>query len=148
MKLLHLLPGILLSGHLHSQILLLGHPKTEIEKKLSADPGTGVTSYDSTISYNLPAGNQGYITIICHFSTEEKCSMLSFTSVDSLAYRDYFSSVIKDQKYRWRKINGNQYVSKFSKRLLLETDPDKSKRSFRILPAQWTRKTYKLIDSY
>jgi hypothetical protein len=143
MKFTYVLLATVISFDLQGQIPLLGSPKAEIEKKLSYDIGTGMIATDSTISYNLSTDPQGYIRVTCHFSREENCSMIIYSSDDAGTYAYYLDRVIEDPKYRWRKINGNQYVSKYRKKLLLETDPDPSKQAFRVLPAQWTRETYR-----
>ena len=145
MKILLVLFAVFFSVHASAQAKLLGRSRSEIENKVRNDPYPGNQITDSTISYFLPGEDQSFIRVTCHFSEAGKCNMVVVHSSHTRAYRQYLATVLAERKYRWRKINGNQYVSKFSKRMLLETDPDFSINRFRILPTSWTRKTYRML---
>ena len=145
MKILLVLFAVFFSLDTCAQAKLLGRSRSEIENKVRNDPYPGYQITDSTISYFIPGDDQLFIRVICHFSEAGKCNMIVVSSSYPPAYREYLAAVLAEKKYKWRKINGNQYVSKFRKRLLLETDPDLSINQFRILPTSWTRKTYRML---
>ena len=57
----------------------------------------------------------------------------------------YLQPVLDRKGYKWIKLNENQYVSEFERKLLLELPLGESDRSFIILRAGWTKKQYELM---
>ncbi len=125
----------------------IGKNREEIEKIIrEINPNGVITGSDSILILSTSPDHQTNINFTCHFSPGGKCRIESYSSVCNSCYRDLLAMTLGQKKYRWKKINGNQYISKYRSRLLLETDPDPGKNSFRIIQTSWTRKIYKMLE--
>jgi hypothetical protein len=87
----------------------------------------------------------GNIEICLRLNKSDKCIMEKILAASVTDYRHYLQSVVTDDKYEWKKINENQYVSKFDQYLMLETPPNNDVNSFTILRTKWTKEMYKLL---
>jgi hypothetical protein len=116
--------------------------RDEIETRLREKfPKANFLTTDSTLVMHE---NQQSIEFVYHFTPEGKCRAELASFADHAAFRSHFDHILSMKKYKWKKINGNQYISKFRKRLLLETDPDLAPRYW-ILKAGWNRRTYRML---
>lgn len=57
----------------------------------------------------------------------------------------YLKIVMDKKKYSWKKINENQYISRYEDGLMIELFPEGEIRSFSILRVEWTRELYDLL---
>ncbi len=57
----------------------------------------------------------------------------------------YLKIVLDKKKYNWKKINENQYISRFEDGLMIEMFPEGEIRSFSVLRVEWTRELYELL---
>lgn len=143
----YLLLILLLVSHAADAQTILGKSREEIEKKLQERYSKdSLYSTDSTISHSPFPDNQSFLKYTYHFSPAGKFRWLTVASSSDSLFRATRDRVLSEKKYRWKKINGNQYVSKYSKKLLFETDPDIKKNSFKIIRTSWKRKTYRLLE--
>lgn len=60
-------------------------------------------------------------------------------------YRKYLDRLLGMKKYEWKKINENQYVSRFSDYLMIEIQQDNDEFSFTLIKTSWTRELYDLM---
>jgi len=60
-------------------------------------------------------------------------------------YKNYLNNLLGQKSYDWKKINENQYVSKFADRLLLELPVEAKDYSFALFKTQWTKELYDLL---
>ena len=119
-------------------------PSEIMEKRLKQVPATEFSKTDSTLSFT---DSQTDTRFIYDFNTAGICDMEIVTTTCKSCYEKRMDSILHEKKYRWKKINGNQYVSKFRKKLLLETEPDPNRKSYRVIKTSWTRKTYRMLGS-
>jgi len=57
----------------------------------------------------------------------------------------YLKIVLDKKKYNWKKINENQYISRFEDNMMIELFPEGEIRTFSILRADFTRELYELL---
>jgi hypothetical protein len=57
----------------------------------------------------------------------------------------YLKVVLDKKKYNWKKINENQYISRFEDNLMIELFPEGEIRSFSVLRTDFTRELYDLL---
>ena len=81
---------------------------------------------------------------IYNFDQFGKCNSEKVIAYCDSCFQKFLQAALAGKKYGWRKINGNQYISKYNARMLLETRPEKTDFSFRIIRTSWTRKLYRL----
>ncbi len=137
---------LLLGYSLQAQVLIGRSPRSLPGKFKKYDPVLVSTS-DSALKYDLKyssAENQGTITITFYLTEDGKIHTQKISSDCRKCFRAYLNNLLEERKYKWKQINGNQYVSKFSKKLLLETDPEFNPTFF-IVSTSWTRESYKLL---
>ena len=60
-------------------------------------------------------------------------------------YKKYLNDLLNQKEYAWKKINGNQYVSKFASHLMLELPFDKDDFTFTLFRASWTKELYDIL---
>lgn len=74
-----------------------------------------------------------------------KCMTEETVSSCESCYRKYLDRLLAMKKYEWKKINENQYVSRFSDYLMIEIQQDDNEFSFTLIKTDWTRPLYDLL---
>jgi hypothetical protein len=85
------------------------------------------------------------VDFIYSFDKTGKCDMEKLIVYCDSCLAKYMQPVLDKKEYKWIKLNENQYVSEFARKLLLEIPLGDSDRSFIILRADWTQKQYELM---
>jgi hypothetical protein len=124
----------------------LGKDREKLKKiySESGQPGRFLET-DSTISIILNPGSQGEISHTYYFAESKSANILRYQTACISCYEKDLENILSNEDLGWKKINGNQYVSRFGKKMLLETDPGSNRTSFRIMRTGWTRKSYRLL---
>lgn len=74
-----------------------------------------------------------------------KCITEETVSACESCYRKYLDRLLAMKKYEWKKINENQYVSRFSDYLMIEIQQDDNEFSFTLIKTEWTRPLYEMM---
>lgn len=139
-----ILVAALLPGFLHAQELV-GKSRTDIKNHASSY-GTGIkiAETDSTISWE--AGKNGteadYFYLL---DSAGKCRLEKISTASGDYYREILKTILKKGKYHWKNINLNQYVSKFSKNLLLELQEIKNVFSISLIKTNMDKTMYRML---
>jgi hypothetical protein len=65
------------------------------------------------------------------------------------ACRGYWLKAVLDKKdYDWKKINGNQYISKFTNQVLIEIPIEDKDYTFMMFKAQWSKEMYDMLINH
>lgn len=130
---------------------LIGKSKSSVKKHLQEytakndSLAVSMTETDSTILYSIKPGKSLAADFIYSFDKSGNCiSQYVKASCDS-CYKKYLQNALNEEKYGWKKINENQYISKYKYQLLIELPGDESNFSFVILRTGWTKKSYDLL---
>lgn len=117
-----------------------------LKKKYPAKSGNSqvIVSRDSIrVQWKESAG--GNTEYICAFDDKGLClSETIITRCDS-CLSGYLQQVLNKKKFEWKKINENQYVSRFADNLMIELSADAAHPSFSVLRVDWTRQLYDLL---
>lgn len=129
----------------------MNYIKSELKDSLAAkiEKKDGVTSSikdkkDELIYTSGGPGDQ-QTEIIYSFDSLGKCIREKvIASCDTCIYAK-LQSILSIQSYKWKKINENQYVSRFEDRLMIELSINKQEHSFYIHRMEWTQLLYDIL---
>lgn len=129
----------------------MNYTKSELKDSLTAkiEKKDGVTSSikdkkDELIYTSGGPGDQ-QTEIIYSFDSLGKCIREKvIASCDTCIYVK-LQSILSIQSYKWKKINENQYVSRFEDRLMIELSVNKQEHSFYIHRMEWTQLLYDIL---
>lgn len=122
--------------------------KSELEKysieNISMDPVLTVT--DSTLVLTVTEPGQHRIVFIYGFDGQTGECNAERTEADcSVCYKKYINKLLDQKTYKWKKLNENQYASRFEDRLLLESGLEENDYSFILFKTRWTKDFYELL---
>ena len=131
----------------------IGKTKAVLKKELlawrsanaSLLPKITETTSTTTVRYNDPGLKS--IESVYIFDRKNICiSERTLASSDSIR-RVCLDKVLALPEYEWKKINGNQYISRFSDQLMIELPGDPKNFSFTIYRAAWTKELYDMLSN-
>ncbi len=100
---------------------------------------------DSLIILTQYAGTSRYTDFYYGFDRSGKCRQEKIISGCESCFNNHLDKILEQKMFEWKKINGNQYVSKFSDYLLVEIQTEKNNYSINILRTDWTQELYNMI---
>ncbi len=106
---------------------------------------TVLAQTDSSISVTVKGTDGNPVSYIYRFDRSGKCISERVMTACESCYKDLLQAQLKRKQYEWKKINENQYVSKFEDRMTIELPVEKSEYYFTILSTNWTRTLYDLL---
>jgi hypothetical protein len=131
----------------------IGKSKDAVKKELQVQilPDESLTKTlsdnDSSIILSLYAGTSRYTDFFYGFDKSGKCKSEKIKSGCESCFNNHLDKILEQKMFEWKKINGNQYVSKYSDYLLVEIQTEKNNYSINILRTDWTRELYTMITS-
>ena len=141
---------IFLPSACFSQVFI-NNTKKEIKEKVVANYigketiNPEFSETDSTLEVKISGKNVIDADYTYKFDLSGKCiSQKTITRCDS-CHQALLQSVLDLKKYKWRKLNQNQYVSKFSKKVLLEIQELDQTFWFMIFKIKLRRKMYRSL---
>ena len=128
----------------------LGKTKPELRKELKEYTSTSgkaqlLTETDSTIVILPKEDAIRPVTYIYSFDKAGKCNFEKVTTSCKECFEESLQYVLAKKQYEWKKINENQYASKYEAHLMLELPPDDGIYYFTIFPMNWSREMYDLL---
>ena len=130
---------------------LINKSKTFVRNKIEKyNPGvdslrTSFSETDSTIQLSVRSQSSPYNDFIYSFDKKGNCSSEKKISYTETHFRQLLKQALDLKNYDWKRINENQYVSKFSEKMLIELPGDAGIYSFTIIRTDWNKATYELI---
>jgi hypothetical protein len=125
--------------------------KSDVKKQLDKSTikmdgiSTRITETDSSITLKLEGPGGISTDEVYVFNKSGKCSSEKIITNCDSCYERLLKAVLDIKKYRWKLININQYVSKFSAGMFIETQAANHVYSFTILMTNLDRKMYKFL---
>ena len=118
--------------------------KSVIIKAFSTNKAASILEQnDSLLSVSVKKGGSA-IRYAYQFDHAGKCITETVSSTCEACIDKELKSILAAGKYQWKKINENQYVSRFEDKLIIELPVDK-KDKYTILWTDWTRTLYDLL---
>jgi len=87
---------------------------------------------------------KGEVQMIYRFDKDGKTISETFKACDT-CIKSLLKAMLSRENFQWKKINENQYVSKFADRILLELPVDPENYSFTLFRAKWSKEVYDLL---
>lgn len=133
-----------------SQSYINKSKKQTLTRLAKYDAGAGfekpvIVQTDSTVSMQVKGSGGLETNFIYRFDKNGKCLMEETRASCDSCYKKYLQAALDQKKYRWKKINENQYISVYSKKRMIELPPEGNEYSFTILRTGWTKKLYDLL---
>jgi hypothetical protein len=104
-----------------------------------------ISQTDSTVSMLVKEPGGRNTTFIFRFDKKGKCQSEEIIASCDSCYKKYLQAALDQKKYKWKKINENQYISSYSKKKMIELPPEKNDFSYTILRTEWSKKLYRLL---
>lgn len=129
----------------------IGQSKPAVIKRLQAEIRKNdslqiiLTDTGSTVHYSVKAGKVQPADFIYGFDENGKCQSEKIKASCDSCFKKYLQKALDQKKYKWKKINENQYVSRYAKKMMIELPGEGNDFSFIILRTTWTKKLYALL---
>ncbi|HUR65237.1 MAG TPA: hypothetical protein VMZ03_02700 [Chitinophagaceae bacterium] len=128
----------------------LGKTRAELRTELHKYTTTSgkaqiLTETDSTLVISPKDDAIRPVTYIYSLDKKGKCIYEKIITTCKECFEESLQLVLSKNQYEWKKINENQYVSKYDAHVLLELPPDDNLYYLTIFPMNWTRELYELM---
>ena len=129
----------------------IGKNKTQVKKNLQRqivkhDSITiTLTDNNSVIVYSVKAGKESPADFVYGFDKSGKCRLEKIIAGCDSCYKKFLQTALGQKKYEWKKINENQYISKYAARMMIELPAEIKDFSYIILKTEWTKKLYSIL---
>ena len=100
---------------------------------------------DSTIRMTIKTNGANTVTHTYKFDKAGKCIMEKVVTTCDSCYKGLLNDLLKQGKYQWKKINENQYVSRFEDKLMVELPVEKNDFYYTIFWTDWNRTLYDML---
>ncbi len=121
--------------------------KKYLQKQISKNDSLDITliDEDSVLRYSIKAGTTLPADFIYGFTKSGKCQSEKIIAWCDSCFNKFLKNVLDQKRYQWKKINENQYVSKYTARRMIELPPENKYFSYTILKTGWNNNMYKLL---
>lgn len=103
-----------------------------------------LTESETALTLTVTDGNK-QVSHVFTFNADGKCKAEKIIADCDSCLKEELNQVLEQENYEWKKINENQYISKFSAKLLIELPPASKEFYFTILRAEWTKEMYDIL---
>lgn len=141
-----LFPAIL-SAQLH-----FDKEKSKVKKELehfisrnkSINPSLNET--DSTLVLQTEDKPGQFIRVIYGFDrVSAKCNVQQTVTDCDACYQEQLNKLMEQKSFQWKKLNENQYASRYEDHLLLELRSEENDFTFTLFRTDWSREFYELL---
>ena len=123
------------------------HIKKELEHYIAQNSSLNpvLTVTDSSLVLTI-AEPDGPTRFIYSFDGESgKCNAQRTEANCEACYKKYRDNLLQQKTQQWKKLNENQYVSRYEDRLLVELSAEENDFSFTVFKTKWTKDFYELL---
>jgi hypothetical protein len=130
----------------------VGKTKEVVQKELNTWKDANASFFpkitDAAMTTTLAIKDPGYgvVKFVYTYNKDKICNNEKTIAINDSARRNYLNSVLEQRGYEWKKLNGNQYISKFSDKLMIELPGDPRNFSFTVYRVDWTKETYDMLN--
>jgi|CXWL01.1.fsa_nt_gi hypothetical protein len=129
----------------------IGKSKAQVKKYLQRQIAKNdsltitLTDTDSVLLFSIKSGKVLPADFIYSFDKSGKCRSEKVMAGCDSCFNKFLNAALAEKKYEWKKINENQYVSKYAARMMIELPPENKDFSYVILRTQWSRQLYSML---
>lgn len=130
----------------------VGKTRTEIKKQLDSwktenrSLSPVITDAATTTILTIKDPANGMVKFIYTFNKSKLCTSEKTVVTNDSVRTNLLNMVLEQSVHEWKKINGNQYISKFSDKLMIEIPAKPTDHSFTIYKADWTKEVYDMLN--
>lgn len=106
---------------------------------------TKLTKTKDELIYTIKGPGKEKTEFIYSFDSLGKCEKEKIISNCDTCVFSKLQRILNIELYKWKKINENQYVSRFEDRLMIELSVNKQEHSFYIHRMKWTQLLYDIL---
>lgn len=106
---------------------------------------SNITESKNELIYTIKGQGKEKTEIIYSFDSLGKCNREKISGDCDTCISAKLQSILRIDTYGWKKINENQYVSRFEDRLMIELSVNKNDHSFYIHRMSWTQILYDIL---
>lgn len=128
---------------------LTGYPKALLKKTLERYmletklKSSAIQETDTTLLLSIRDAGVSEVDFYYHFDKSGKCDVEKKLTKCTSCLAGYLNAVLKNKKYRWIKINEQLYLSKYSKKRMVEIVGDNTSCPYiKITKVDWGREEY------
>lgn len=131
----------------------LDKSKAEVKKELDhyiktqSSLSPSVQETDSTLILQVNEAGQVRQTVFGFDAVSGKCSSEKLIASGKKEVNKLLRDLLIQKSFGWKKLNENQYVSKFSSQMLIELPLEENDFSFMIFRTKWTKELYDLLTT-
>jgi hypothetical protein len=123
----------------------INQSREEVKKQLQNE--TNKPSFTETDTTLIVNGKETGTIFTYRFDKSGKCSSEKITANSDASFKQHLQAVLDQKKYEWKKINGNQYISGFAARMLLEISAENKDFTFTIIRTDWSKEMYDILTA-
>ncbi len=129
----------------------IGKSKDVVKKELDAWKQSHASLFpkidDLGNSTTLSIKDPGYglVKFIYTYDKDKTCISEKTVALTDSARTNYLNAILEKKEYEWNILNGNQYISKFSDKLMIEIPGDPKNHSVTVYRAEWTQSIYDML---
>ncbi len=121
--------------------------KKELQKMVEKNDSLNAVLNDNdsalVLSYTGPATRP--VNFIYRFNKAGNCSSEKVMAGCDSCYKKYLSHLLSQKKFEWKKINENQYISRYADHMMIELPGNPGDFSYAILLTDWTKELYQML---
>ena len=114
-----------------------------IEENKSKSPK--LIESETTLTLTVTAPGTEMVSHLFTFDFDGKCKAEKIIAACDSCWKEELNLVLEKKDYQWKKINENQYISKFSDQLMIELPVESKDFYFTIFRALWTKEVYDML---
>ncbi|MBL0068476.1 MAG: hypothetical protein KA428_09015 [Chitinophagaceae bacterium] len=120
----------------------------ELQKQIVKNDSLTITltDTDSGLVYSIKAQKVLPADFVYSFDNTGKCQSEKVIAGCDSCYKKFLQKVLAEKKYDWKKINENQYISKYESRMMIELPTDNKNYQYTILKTEWTKELYDILN--
>lgn len=116
-------------------------------KKDNAAIHLKMSDSDNTLLIEKTISKTNRVDYSFQFDKNGLCKSAKSTFDCIPCYTKELTVILNVEKYNWKKINENQYVSKFDENLMIELPTDNATNSIHLIRMEWTKVLYDLLTN-
>lgn len=123
----------------------IGMSFSEIAKSFKEEKGYKINNDGTLLTFSYHDEISGTVQLKFRFDGSGKCFFEEYETACDSCIKNQLKNILSKEKYGWKKINENQYVSKFKEYLMIELPVEPGDYSFSVFRTEWNKESYKLL---
>jgi hypothetical protein len=123
----------------------IGMSFSEIAKSFKEEKGYKMANDGTLLTFTYTDSLSGTVQLKFRFDGYGKCFFEEYVASCDSCINHLLTRTLAAEKFGWKKINENQYVSKYKEFLMIELPVEQGDHSFAVFRTEWNKDSYKLL---